>query len=75
MTQRPFWVDDVQDAWRWFSMWVQGTGAAAMAAFLALDDAQRQALFQILGLTPDQGVAAVAFVMFLSGMLARVKRQ
>lgn len=72
---QPFWVDNVREAWRWFSMWVQGTGAAAMAAFLAMDETQRTALFSLLGVTPEQGVAWAALATFLAGMLARVKRQ
>lgn len=71
----PFWVEDVRQAWRWFSMWVQGTGAAAMGAFLVLDESQRTALFLVVGLAPEEGVAWTAFITFLAGMLARVKKQ
>lgn len=75
MTTKPFWVEDVRDAWRWFSMWVQGTGLALMGALLALDDVQRAALFELFGLSADRGVAVTALVAFASGMLARVKNQ
>lgn len=74
-TKRPFWVEDIREAWTWLSMWVQGAGAAAMAAFLVLDDAQKQALFALVGMTPEQGVAATALLTFVAGMLARVKNQ
>lgn len=73
--KKSFWVDDVREAWTWFSMWVSGFGAAAMGAFLVLDETQKVALFGVLGLTPAQGVAWTAFITFLSGMLARVKNQ
>ena len=72
---KPFWVEDAREAWTWLSMWVSGIGAAAMGAFIMLDDAQKQALFEAVGLSPSQGVAATAFVTFLANMFARVKNQ
>ena len=74
-TPKTFWVDDVKQAWRWFSMQVQFVGAAAMGSFLLLDEQHRAALFSFFGATPEQGVAVTAFVTFLAGMLARVKNQ
>jgi hypothetical protein len=74
-TQKPFWVEDIAEAWTWLSMWVQGLGMAAMGAFLALTEEQRSAVFEVFGLSPTTGVAATAALTFVAGMLARVKNQ
>ena len=73
--KKPFWVEDTREAWKWFSMWVSGVGAAAMLSFLMLDETQRAALFALVGVSPEQGVAIGAFLTFLANMLARVKNQ
>jgi hypothetical protein len=73
--KKPFWVDDVAHAYRWFSVQVQLFGVAVTGAFLMLDEQQRNALFGIVGVTPEQGVAVTAFITFLTGILARVKKQ
>lgn len=73
--KKPFWVEDVKEAWKWLSMWVSGLGATAAGAFLMLDDAQRAALFALIGVSPEQGVAMAALLTFLANMLARVKNQ
>ena len=75
MSKKPFWVEDIKQAWRWFSMWVQGTGAAAMTAFIVMPEEQRVSLFDSVGIAPGHGVAIVALFTFLTGMLARVKKQ
>lgn len=73
--KKPFWVDDVKHAYRWFSVQVQLFGMAITGAFLVLDEQQRNALFSIVGVTPEQGVAVTAFITFLTGILARAKKQ
>lgn len=75
MSTTPFWVEDIGEAWRWLCMWVQGTGAALMTAFLILDTEQKNALFALFELSPEQGITITALITFISGMLARVKNQ
>lgn len=72
---KPFWVENIGEAWRWMCMWVQGTGAALMGAFLVLSEQDRTAIFSIFNLTAEQGVSITALTVFLSGMVARVKKQ
>lgn len=68
-------IDDVAQAWRFASVWVQGLGAAAMTSWLAMPESYREALLSALGVTPERMIAAMALALFVSGILARVIKQ
>ena len=70
------WIDDVGNAWRFYSVQIQLIGAVLMAAWLALDPSQQQAL---IGLATGQEVsmpgAALALFLFIGGIFGRLKKQ
>ena len=68
-------IDNIDQAWRFAVMWVQGLGASAMGAWMLLDDTQRAALLELFGIPADRLVAIAALIVFLGGMGARVVKQ
>jgi hypothetical protein len=68
-------IDNAKQCYKFAVMWVQGAGAAAMAAWVTLTDEQRQSVLSLFGITPDRIVALVALSLFIAGMVARVTKQ
>ena len=68
-------ISDVNQAWRFAVMWVQGIGASVMGAWMLIDDAQRAALLDLVGIPADRLLAITALVVFIGGMGARIVKQ
>ena len=68
-------IDNVNQAWRFAVMWFQGIGASAMGAWMIIDDAQRAALLDLVGIPADRLLAITALVVFIGGMGARIVKQ
>lgn len=68
-------IENWKQAYRFAVMWVQGLGASAMGAWMLLDDAQRAALLDLVGIPADRLVAIAALIAFVGGMFARVVKQ
>ncbi len=68
-------IDNWKQAYRFAVMWFQGLGASAMGAWMLLDDTQRAALLELVGIPADRLVAIAALIAFMGGMGARVVKQ
>jgi len=68
-------IDNARDWWKMLSVQVMAIWSAAIVAWPLLEPQQRMDLLAFLGIPPNWINGVLALVMFLTFLLARVKKQ
>lgn len=68
-------IDNAKDWYRFAVTWVQGLGASFFSAWLLLSEEQKNAILQMVGITPERLVAFGGLVLIVATMTARLTKQ
>lgn len=68
-------IDNAQDWYRFAVTWVQGFGASFFSAWLLLSEEQKNAILQMVGITPERLLAFGGLVLIVATMTARMTKQ